>query len=49
MEEVDLVDERDLYVGDNVFWVPETARVPEGERDKHRPDDWCARTMLGPS
>ncbi|TXM69024.1 SAM-dependent DNA methyltransferase [Methylobacterium sp. WL69] len=25
-EEVDLVDERDLYVGDNVFWVPENAR-----------------------
>jgi type I restriction enzyme M protein len=25
-EEVDLVDERDLYVGDNIFWVPENAR-----------------------
>ncbi|MDR6954737.1 type I restriction enzyme M protein [Ancylobacter sp. 3268] len=25
-EEIDLVDERDLYVGDNVFWVPESAR-----------------------
>lgn len=25
-EEVDLVDEQDLYVGDHVFWVPETAR-----------------------
>lgn len=25
-EEVDLVEERDLYLGDNVFWVPETAR-----------------------
>src|SRR5258705_4391266 len=25
-EEVALVDERDLYVGDNVFWVPENAR-----------------------
>ncbi|HVV41444.1 MAG TPA: type I restriction-modification system subunit M N-terminal domain-containing protein [Nitrobacter sp.] len=25
-EEVGLVDERDLYVGDNVFWVPENAR-----------------------
>jgi type I restriction enzyme M protein len=25
-EEVDLVDDRDLYVGDNVFWVPENAR-----------------------
>ncbi|MDZ5448269.1 class I SAM-dependent DNA methyltransferase [Labrys sp. ZIDIC5] len=25
-EEVDLVDERDLYVGDTVFWVPENAR-----------------------
>jgi hypothetical protein len=25
-EEVDLADERDLYVGDNVFWVPENAR-----------------------
>lgn len=25
-EEVDLVEERDLYVGDNVFWVPDTAR-----------------------
>jgi type I restriction enzyme M protein len=25
-EEADLVDERDLYVGDNVFWVPENAR-----------------------
>jgi type I restriction enzyme M protein len=25
-EEVSLVDERDLYVGDNVFWVPENAR-----------------------
>ncbi|TWB07462.1 type I restriction-modification system subunit M [Bradyrhizobium stylosanthis] len=25
-EEAVLVDERDLYVGDNVFWVPESAR-----------------------
>lgn len=25
-EERDLIDERDLYVGDNVFWVPENAR-----------------------
>lgn len=25
-EEAGLVDERDLYVGDNVFWVPEKAR-----------------------
>jgi len=25
-EEADLVEERDLYLGDNVFWVPETAR-----------------------
>ena len=25
-EEKDLVDERDLYLGDNVFWVPERAR-----------------------
>ncbi len=25
-EERDLVDERDLYIGDNVFWVPEKAR-----------------------
>jgi type I restriction enzyme M protein len=25
-EEAPLVDERDLYVGDNVFWVPERAR-----------------------
>ena len=25
-EEAGLVDERDLYVGDNVFWVPERAR-----------------------
>jgi type I restriction enzyme M protein len=25
-EEQDLVDERDLYLGDNVFWVPERAR-----------------------
>jgi type I restriction enzyme M protein len=25
-EEAGLVDERDLYVGDNVFWVPEQAR-----------------------
>jgi type I restriction enzyme M protein len=25
-EEAPLVDERDLYVGDNVFWVPEKAR-----------------------
>jgi type I restriction enzyme M protein len=25
-EEAELVDERDLYVGDNVFWVPEEAR-----------------------
>jgi type I restriction enzyme M protein len=25
-EEKDLVEERDLYLGDNVFWVPETAR-----------------------
>ena len=25
-EEQDLVDERDLYLGDNVFWVPESAR-----------------------
>jgi len=25
-EEVDLVEDRDLYLGDNVFWVPETAR-----------------------
>jgi type I restriction enzyme M protein len=25
-EEEDLVDERDLYLGDNVFWVPERAR-----------------------
>lgn len=25
-EEVSFVDERDLYVGDNVFWVPEGAR-----------------------
>lgn len=25
-EERDLVEERDLYLGDNVFWVPETAR-----------------------
>lgn len=25
-EEVALVDERDLYVGENVFWVPESAR-----------------------
>jgi type I restriction enzyme M protein len=25
-EEASLVDERDLYIGDNVFWVPEKAR-----------------------
>jgi type I restriction enzyme M protein len=25
-EEAPLVDERDLYIGDNVFWVPERAR-----------------------
>lgn len=25
-EEAPLVDERDLYIGDNVFWVPEKAR-----------------------
>jgi type I restriction enzyme M protein len=25
-EEAGLVDERDLYIGDNVFWVPEKAR-----------------------
>ena len=25
-EEKDLVNERDLYIGDNVFWVPEKAR-----------------------
>src|ERR1700736_1360148 len=25
-EEAPLVDERDLYIGDNVFWVPDRAR-----------------------
>ena len=34
-EERDLVDERDLYVGDNVFWVPKTARWDELKANAH--------------
>ena len=39
-EAADLAEDRDLYIGENVFWVPEKARWDflKDERDQRRPD-----------